>query len=155
MALYDAAHAQAPRIDRIDIFEKGVFQNERTQSRPDPKSPTGTHDTVTNIRLVENTTTVRARHGVDVGIRFTVVGAPQGAVVPLKVIQRYPKAGIRNPQTGQTTYIYEHSFTEKIGGSHYDGYGFDNPWEEVPGVWTFEVWYQGRKLATQSVTVTK
>ena len=78
-----AAHAQAPRIDRIDIFEKGVFQNERTQSRPDPKSPTGTHDTVTNIRLVENTTTVRARHGVDVGIRFTVVGAPQGAVVPL------------------------------------------------------------------------
>jgi Domain of unknown function (DUF3859) len=41
----------------------------------------------------------------------------------------------------------------KIGALCLLGYGFDNAWEIVPGVWTEQIWYQDRKLAEQTFTV--
>ena len=35
------------------------------------------------------------------------------------------------------------------------GYGFDNAWEIVPGVWTEQIWYQDRMLAERTFTVSK
>lgn len=37
----------------------------------------------------------------------------------------------------------------------YVDYGFDDPWELVPGTWTIELWHGDRKLATQSFTVVR
>jgi hypothetical protein len=42
-----------------------------------------------------------------------------------------------------------------IGKVLYFGYGFENDWELVPGTWTFEIWFQGRKLAVEQFTVVK
>jgi hypothetical protein len=43
----------------------------------------------------------------------------------------------------------------KIGALCLLGYGFDNAWEIVPGVWTEQIWYQDRMLAERSFTVSK
>ena len=43
----------------------------------------------------------------------------------------------------------------KIGALCLLGYGFDNAWEIVPGVWTEEIWYQDRMLAERTFTVSK
>jgi Domain of unknown function (DUF3859) len=43
----------------------------------------------------------------------------------------------------------------KIGAICLLGYGFDNAWEIVPGVWTEQIWYQDRMLAERTFTVSK
>ena len=43
----------------------------------------------------------------------------------------------------------------KIGALCLLGYGFDNAWEIVPGVWTEQIWYQDRMLAERTFTVSK
>jgi hypothetical protein len=42
-----------------------------------------------------------------------------------------------------------------IGTTQFRSYVLDNDWEVVPGVWIFQVWYQGRKLAEQKFTLVK
>jgi hypothetical protein len=37
----------------------------------------------------------------------------------------------------------------------YESYHFDHDWGKVPGVWTFEIWYDGKKLLEQKFTVSK
>jgi Domain of unknown function (DUF3859) len=43
----------------------------------------------------------------------------------------------------------------KIGALCLLGYGFDNAWEIVPGIWTEQIWYQDRMLAERTFTVSK
>jgi hypothetical protein len=35
-----------------------------------------------------------------------------------------------------------------------ESYHFGHDWEMVPGAWSFEIWYDGRKLTEQKLTVT-
>ena len=44
-------------------------------------------------------------------------------------------------------------FTTAIGSVHWRGYGFDQRWEIVPGVWTIEIWQGDRKLLEHSFTI--
>jgi len=37
----------------------------------------------------------------------------------------------------------------------YRDYTFAHDWELLPGVWTFQIWYQGRMLAEEKFTVVK
>jgi hypothetical protein len=150
-----AARAQMLKVERIDIVTRGVYQSETTKTASDPNSPTGTSATVTNIRNVQATTTIKPRLGLEFGIEYVVTGSPRGATVPLKIIIRFPEQGIHNPKTGETVYRYDHVVTKFIDSRHYEGYGFDNPWEIVPSPWLFEIRYQNRKLAEQRFTVTE
>ncbi len=42
-----------------------------------------------------------------------------------------------------------------IGDTTYVSYGFDDPWELVPGPWILEIWSGDRKLTSQTFTVVK
>jgi Domain of unknown function (DUF3859) len=147
--------SQAATVRGIRIVERGLFHTETARRTLDSNSPTGRLSTVANIKLVKSTTTIPARRGVEMGIRIVIDGAPKGARIPLKVIEHFPKAGVHNPKTQAITYLYEHRFTMKIGDRHYEGYSLDNPWEVVPGVWTFDVWYHGHKMAEQKFYVAR
>jgi len=50
--------AQTPRVDRINIVAKGVYQAEITKSVEDKNLATGQRQIVGNIKLVANTTSV-------------------------------------------------------------------------------------------------
>ena len=150
-----AAYAQAPRIDRIDVGEFGIFTADTTGQVSAPGSVTGTRNVVTDIRLAETTRTIPAQLGVRFGFRYTVVGAPAGTIVPLQIVAVYPNPGVIDPATQQRAAESRWDAAVAIGTMTYSGYKFDNSWEIVPGVWTLQVWYQGRKLAEQSFTVVK
>jgi hypothetical protein len=42
-----------------------------------------------------------------------------------------------------------------IGDIHLFGYTFDSAAELIPGVWTFEIWQEDKKIAEQRFEVTK
>ena len=148
-------HAQTARVDRVDVVDYGIYQTEMTKQTSTPGVVAGTVRTLTNIKNSEVTRTIPAQPGVRFGFRYNVIGAPNGAQVSMTVVHRFPKQGLRRPGTAETVYREEYVAAKTIGHEGYTDYGFDHDWELVPGAWTIELWYQGRKLAEQSFTVVK
>ena len=154
-AAVSGAPAQAPRLDRIEIFEAGLYRAEVAKEIDAPGLASGQRSLLTNIVLAQKTTQVPARPGVRFGFRYRLVDAPAGGQVTLKKITRFPPVGIRNPNTRETTFRDELELTKSIGQESYTGYSFDRDFELVPGVWTMELWAGDRKLAVQNFTVVK
>jgi hypothetical protein len=155
LALATGAGAQTPYVDRIEILQSGIFQADETKKMAAPGTAAGAVSDLGNIRHVRTTGSVPGQIGVRFGYRYRVIGRPNGANVALRFVTLIPSPGIRNPKTGNTVVRGEYSREKTIGGESYRDYGFDDPWEIVPGVWTLEIWQGDRKLVSQSFTVTK
>ena len=80
---------------------------------------------------------------------------PKGAKAPLKIVTIYPGEGLRNPKADKPKQREELNEDRPIGRVLYESYHFDHDWEMVPGTKSFEIWYDGKKLAEQKFTVTK
>lgn len=149
-----SASAQAVKIDRIDIVGKGVYLIEAGVQTTNANTPTGTITAVTTVKNIEATTNIRARLGMEFGLQYVIAGEPMGADVLLDIVNIFPAPGLREPGAQPMTES-KYSRTKKVGETVYLGYGFENDWEIVPGVWTFQIFHQGRKLAEQSFIVTR
>ena len=145
--------AQAPRIERVDIVDYGIYESSVTRRIEDSKAAGGSRSGVQMIKIKERTSSIQAHRGLQFGIRFFVVGEPKEAEVKLKFVTRFPVQGMRNATAGVTSYRNEYAGAAKVGWADFFGYSFDEDWEMVPGVWTFEVWDGERKLVEQSITV--
>jgi hypothetical protein len=155
LSLSSIANGQKAQIERIDIVGKGIYQVAVGKLTPDKRAPTGVVASVKNATKIEDTTTVHARIGLEFGIQYVIVGSPKGAQVPIRIVNVYPKQGLRNPKTHKTIRGVEIVRNKIIGDVIYAGYAFENEWEIVPGMWKFELWNKNRKLAEQSFTVSK
>lgn len=150
-----AARAADFRVERVDIVDTGIYSVEVGEAILDPNAPTGTIAAPVTATLVESTTTVRGELGLEFGLRYVVVGEPSGAAVPLDLVIIYPPPGLADPADPEPLRESGFAREKKIGETVYLGYAFENPWEIVPGEWTFEIWFDGRKLASQTFTVSK
>lgn len=148
------ASAQTPQVTRVDVTEYGIYTADLVKAEPAPGSPAGTEKIVTHMRLATQTRTVPAAKGTSFGYRFVVAGSPAGVIAPLHMVTTFP-ASMTNPATHQSSTRSESDIGVSIGAIGYAGYSMDDDWEVLPGVWTFQIWSQGRKLAEQSFTVQK
>jgi hypothetical protein len=147
--------AQAPRIERIDLVDYGIYESVFARRIEDSQSVGGSRSGVKMIKIKERTSTIQAHNGLLFGIRFFVVGEPKDAEVKLKFVLRFPMQGMHDATTGVTRYRNEFVRTAKVGWADFSGYSFDYDWELVPGVWTFEVWEGDRKWVEKALTVAK
>jgi Domain of unknown function (DUF3859) len=150
-----ACHAQAARVDRIDILDAGTIVAKVVRRYHTPATATGTHQIVRAITFTKSTTRVPAKMGVRFGFRYKVIGAPAGKAVTLRVVTRFPPQGLRNPAKQTNSHRDEYTRTANIGKPAVDGYAINHSWERVHGRWTFEIWYGRRKLAEKSFTLVK
>lgn len=142
--------ARQLRVDRAEILEAGIYRAQARTAQQNRNSPTGGIRALATVALVKSTATILPERGLHFGIRYVLRGVPRGARVPIRIVQRYPKAGLRNPHTNKTTYVYQQSSFKAIGYPSFEGYHLGSDWELVPGIWRFEIWYKGRKLAEQA-----
>jgi hypothetical protein len=171
--------AQAQSIERIEITEYGIYATETAATSAAPGTASGKIDQVSNIKLVQSTTTVPARQGVEFGFRYKIIGQPAAAPPPqagatilgvqigaqpapppvaavnLKYVTHIPKPGMRNPETGNVTLTNLFYQEHKVGEELYRLYRLTDRWEIVPGTWTLEIWYGDRKLLSQDFLVKK
>jgi hypothetical protein len=150
-----AARAQTPQIDRIDIVEYGIYTTKTDSKQSSADTAAGVLDMVSDIHHAVTTQTIPAQQGVSFGIRYTIIGAPAGAPVPLHMVTVFPPPGLTNPATQQRKAQSEYDTSAVIGTPTYKGYELTNAWEIVPGIWSIQVWSQGRKLAEQKFTVVR
>lgn len=134
------------RINGFDVVA-GIYTLEKTETVADATSVTGTRSQSRGGTIVKWTEYVPATKGTYFGISFKPRGEPEGASADVLLIIRFPERGITNPATGQTAHEYRRAARITVGKEDRNGYWFENDWEAVPGDWTFEIWYQDRKLA--------
>jgi Domain of unknown function (DUF3859) len=130
-----AVVAPAATVSGITVTNAGIYeaQSVSAPSGTGQLSPTGTIGTASNWHFVSKTTDVTGQVGTQFGIEFRLEGNPVG---------------------DETMHTAKIAFPNlKIGALCLLGYGFDNAWEIVPGVWTEQIWYQDRKLAERTFTV--
>jgi len=172
-----AAHAQT--VERIEITEYGIYTTDTAATSAAPGTATGKIDQVSNIKLVQSTTTIPARQGVEFGFRYKIIGQgaaapplqsgttilgmqigsppapPPAAAVNLKYVTHIPKPGMRNPETGNVTLTKVFYQEHKVGEELYRLYRLIDRWEIVSGVWTLEIWDGERKLLSQDFLLKK
>lgn len=143
-----------PTVERVDILDAGTYTTETSAATADPNAPMGETVAVTTATLVEAGTTIAATPGTDFGFRYVSVGAPDGATVPLDFVVAIPEPGLADPEADAP--IHEVRFTrdKTVGKPEYLGYFIEAPWESVPGAWRFEIWSEGRQLATKTFNLT-
>jgi hypothetical protein len=151
LLLSEPALAQV-KVTAAEIVEYGIYTAEIQTAKRDSKGVLQSN--LGNIRHAATTTTVPARHGVRFGIRYKIIGTPDGATIPIKFVTVFPLAGLSPPNMAQPIHNSESNQTLKIADIGYHDYGFDDPWELVPGPWTIQIWYDKTKLAEQKFTVT-
>jgi hypothetical protein len=149
------AYAQTPQVDRIDVLEYGIYTLNTETTLSAPNTASGIRGTANNILHTQTTQTIPAQLGVRFGFLYKVVGVPTGMVVPLHLVTIFPFPGLLNQATQHYKSQEEFDENKAIGVNSFRGYGFDNNWEAVPGVWTFQIWYRGRMLAEQKFTIVK
>ena len=149
------AHAQQQnvRVERVVVVEKGVYSTETVEKKSAQGTITGQVDIVREIKHLSNTTVIPANVGTEMGLRYRIVGSPQGAPIQLRVVFRLPKQGMVNPKTGVTHFKEEAWYDRKVGFVYYDGYLIGA--NAVPVTWVFEFWYNGQMLGEQTFTVVK
>jgi hypothetical protein len=147
-----ATQAQQVTVDRIEIITFGIFSPGKiTQKEALP----GTNGiTLREGReLLSQTETVPGTVGATFGIQYVLRGSPDGQVVKLNYVTRFPQAGMVNDK-GQKLTKSQFEWNDTIGKTAIRTYTFDNAWEIVPGDWTMEFYYEGKKLGEKRFTIT-
>jgi Domain of unknown function (DUF3859) len=147
--------AETARIERIEIFDAGIYCTETIGKLPEPNAPGGYVNIVAEPRLLKRTNQVPVLLGMRFGMRFTVVGTPSDARVDIRVITRMPAPGYRDPASGKTMLVSDYHIPGRVGGSSFRGNILEFDWELLPGVWTFEFWDNERMLASQRFMLAK
>ena len=146
-------YAQTSHIDRIDVVEYGIYTADKTNCHRDAQGIERCDRS--NVRHAATTLTVPAQIGVEFGLRYRVVGTPVGSPIKVKRVWLLPTPGFMEPGANAPIRRLERVDTTTRGATVFAEYGFDDPWELVPGPWILEFWDGNRKVFTQTFTVVK
>ena len=135
----------------VSILDYGLYKGVEAGAHQDGSSPTG-RVRGGAVELEKQTDTIVAKQGALFGYRFAMTDDLRKQ--PLKFVYSFPE--MKNPKTGKTFTSYEKSGYEKnpndVGGVLYH---LSEPWEMVPGEWTFQVFSGDRKILEKKFTVVK
>src|SRR5690348_15165117 len=93
----NAPRVETTHVDRVVIYEYGIYQTVSAGKYKDPSAPGGERGTVANIDLVERTANIPAELETEFGIRYVLDGGPDGANVPVTIVMRFPAPGLKEP----------------------------------------------------------
>jgi hypothetical protein len=150
--------AQQGTVTGATVTWYGEYQVRSTTETKDAKAVTGSYFTSTLVgRPTTNNDQIAIEPDVRFGFGYRLLGSPGSAVVDIKHVRRFPPEGIFNPSTGQRVYFEERDLQFAIDRDDlYVGYYLGDDPEHpsnIPGVWTFEVWHNNRKLIDKSFTL--
>jgi len=144
------AHAQT--VQKVEIYEFGTYT-----AGPEIQigfTRQGLRQCVVDyIDLVQATDTIIARIGAEFGFRFRVIGKAHGTPVRVTVVTRFPPPGLLAPDGTVPFLVDDESWAVNVGENSFLSWPFERRSDLVPGIWTFEIWIDGRKYAEQKFNI--
>ena len=138
---------RAAEITAFGVFEEYGKKFERGYTSTGP----GT-DSLNYVRFVDFKNEIPGRVGISFGIQYVIHSMPKGELIEVTGIIVYPGEGMISPE-GEVYNRSEETMSVKLGEKNFYGFGFDRPWEIVPGEWEFQIRYNDAVLAHKTLTV--
>lgn len=145
--------ASAQTVTSIEVLEYGTYRSEKGKCEIDAQGVQRCQRI--NSRHVATTDQVPAEIGVQFGMIYRVKGTPGGVHVPITRIWVLPEPGMQAPGAAEPRNRIERTEDVLIGDTNFASYGFDEPWELIPGTWLLEFWIGQQKLGQMEFNVVK
>lgn len=142
------------RVDGVDILEFGIYKTEVSRMVPSPDSRTGQVSAMSRRKteLLSETDQIPARLHSLFGFRYKVRGEPRYRMIPINLVVLFPSEP-KERQTAKLPDRITHTLTPPIGKKDFVGFGFQTEDERIPGIWTFQLYYQKELLAEKKFNV--
>lgn len=140
------------QVSAVELVGYGIFEASPTQRRAPFRATAPAADGVENVYFVDFTTEIPAELGTGFGVQYVINSTPKGGEIDVVNVIRFPGEGLQPPNGRTYTESREHRRI-KVGYRDFYGYGFDRPWEMIPGEWVFEVWHHNARLLRKKFTV--
>ena len=141
-----AAEVTSAKITDFGIYSRNTIDTEKLAG-----APTGNRANIDGIVFSEKTTRIPAKKDVRFGFRFVLDGTPSGSDIVIKRKVIHPPI----TEDKQVFTAHEYELTYTLGTETVTGYAFGSAYLMVPGEWTFQIFFEGKKLLEQTFTVYK
>jgi len=135
------------------VHQYGVYRVVRGEMIKEEKAASGYRSEPKKIELVRQTSTIPARRGVTFGAWFALIGKTKGKTLRVRVVTRFPKGGVRNPETGKVFLTDEYTVKARIGKGLFHAYRLSQSWEVVEGEWSLELYHKGQRIGQRKFNV--
>lgn len=135
---------------RLEVVEHGLYSLEAESTVRDPNG-VGV-DTVRNICHLATTAAIPLLRGTHFGLRYRLHGLAADEIVTLTTVVQFPHEA-KPPAGGGPIRSHAMTFEHRAGDVGYAGYGLDEPWELMPGLWTVRIFSGARQLLDFRFTV--
>lgn len=148
----DAGWQQEALVGKVG--QRGLYRLVRSGGVVDsPQTSTGKGISKPVIELVRSTDRIPLIRGARMYLQYRLWPLPaQPAWVDLRRVLRHPEMVLPD---GTKSTGSDYIIKRKVSSNQviaYTGYGFDEEYELVEGVWEFEIWHGDRKLIGQKFT---
>jgi hypothetical protein len=150
--LFGAANAHAQTLQRIEIFQWGIYEvNGRVPPSVPPEEVEQRLDT-SDFTHVRTTRVIPARIGTEFCFRFRTIG-DLAVRAALRIATTFPPSGLIGRVSRMRIESEERDVVVLAGFPGIWCWGFDDPDDIALGEWRIELWAGNRKLAEQTFTV--
>lgn len=152
LAWMQASAETVVRVRAVEIVGYGMFTARETTRLHASTARALAVDGVKGVTFTKYTTEIPAVLGTTFGIQYVINTTPKGGGFKVTCVILFPEPGLVNPR-GRTYKKSTEKITTLIGKKSLYGYGFDEPWELVPGEWVFQIWHKDIRLAQKKFNV--
>jgi len=139
-------------LQGVDVYEFGTYQS--ADSIEVGVTQKGiVRSQTSGIKQLEATRKVLARIGVEFGFRYKLLGVREGSLVPITIIARFPPPGVLGRSTQLPVTADGYTQVTTAGREDFLTWTFEMKSDLVPGIWTFEIWSDGKKLTEQNFEI--
>ena len=141
----------ANEVEGISITDYGIYKADVMYTQEQEGVATGKFHKFTHPELIEKTERIPAVLGTEFGVRYIIKGSPKGEST--HVVEKWIHPELKNPRTKKAFGTSEYVASSETGKVLYSAYKFEKSWELVPGKWTFQIYYDGKKLLEHTFNV--
>jgi hypothetical protein len=153
IAVSAAAPAHATEPVSIRFWDIGLYRVGGAQrDTPAPETTMGFTRLHEQTEFQTPAQVVCARLGVTFGVSFEVISPGRTAPVSMEMRTRFPKPGLQLPD-GRLLEASRFAAVASPGTANVRTFTFDEPFEIAAGIWTFEFYFDGRRLGATSFEI--
>jgi hypothetical protein len=152
VVLLATGSAQAQTLQRIEIFQWGVYEVNGRLARSNPPDEVEQRLDTSDFTHIRTTRVIPARIGTEFCFRFRTIG-DLAVRTPFRIVTNFPPSGIVGRVSRRPIESEERDVSVLAGFPGIWCWGFDDPDDIAFGEWRIELWSQDRKLAEQRFTV--
>jgi len=141
-------------IEKATLIEYGLFKKSSVGNLKETNisSPTGYFIITDDILLIKETTKIKVDIGTVIGIKYHLGDSSNKGLTDFQCRILHPK--LTNPKNNisfsQTTED-KHNYAND---TNFDFYEFEENWELVTGIWTFQIFVNNKLLLNQEFCLT-